>query len=143
MNPFASMTRHAIALILMLLVPTCLEAQVPEVVDRALAAAEAVRLDQWAFTVTRVLDGVTTIERHDPSGPKGSRWVLVERDGRAPTAADLRRYDEERRRRGNGGPPGIRDLIEPGSLAIVSDEAGRVTCSFRMKADDDEDRLLA
>ncbi len=129
--------------ILLGLVPTGLSGQVPEVVDRALVAAEAVRLDRWAFTVTRVVDGVTTVERHDPSAPKDTRWVLVERNGRAPSEKERQRYVEERGRRGFGGAPGLRDLIEPGSLAVVSDEGGRVICSFRMKADDEEDRLVA
>ena len=112
-HPMTRTPLPAVLLAFLVLLPIGLAGQIPEVVDRALVAAQAVRLDRWAFTVTRVVDGVTTVEQHDPSAPKGARWVLVERNGRAPSAKERQRYVEERGRRGSGGAPGLRDLIEP------------------------------
>lgn len=46
----------------------------------------------WAYTLRTMRGDGVTVERYDPSRPKGGEWTLLERDGRAPDAAELERY---------------------------------------------------
>ncbi len=113
-------------------------------VKQAIAATESVVLGKWGYTVTSVNDGKTRVEKFDPTEPKTNRWQLVLKNGKAPGSKDLRNYTEERLHRPSGaGPQGLGIQIDKSSLQVVSNDTARIICSFRLKADDDESRLMA
>ena len=71
-----------------------------------------------------VNDGAKTIEKHDPSAPRGERWQLILKDDKAPTAKELAKYAAEQRRRGSrGGERSFRGAIDTSSLTILSNDA--------------------
>lgn len=77
----------------------------------------------WAYTLTTVRNERAITERFDPSRPAGGQWTLLETEGRTPTSDELEKY-----RRARAAAPGGMQAnfekadIEPGSLALVSDE---------------------
>lgn len=46
----------------------------------------------WAYTMRTARGSGVSVERYDPSRPRGGEWTLLERDGRAPDAAEIERY---------------------------------------------------
>lgn len=57
----------------------------------------------WSFTQTTTGEGKSTVERYDAAKPEFDRWSLVQKDGRAPTPAELKDYAEARSRRSRTG----------------------------------------
>jgi hypothetical protein len=114
-----------------------------EVVHDALAASKAVDLRRWAYTVTTVVDGRKSIEHHNPAAARGSRWQLALKDDQKPSAQDLQKYAEKRRRPGSDPrQPEVHDLIDAKSLQVLSNDATRVTCSFRLKVSDPDSQSM-
>lgn len=64
----------------------------PDYFQRAFAQLGTDAPRGWAYTLRTTRDGAVSVERFDPSRPKGGEWTLLERDGRAPDADDLERY---------------------------------------------------
>ena len=50
----------------------------------------------WSFMQTTKADGKSTVERYDAAKPEFDRWSLVEKNGRAPNAQELKEYAEAR-----------------------------------------------
>src|SRR5688500_7554913 len=57
----------------------------------------------WSFTQTTNAEGKSTVERYDATKPEFDRWSLVEKNGRAPEAQELKEYAEARSRRSRTG----------------------------------------
>ncbi len=98
-----------------------------------------------AYTVDLTRNGETTSERFDPSQPPATRWTLLSRNGRPPTAEDLELY---RRQRQGVFDPAFNATIETrqldrGSVRIVrGDEAqAAITIGFTPAASD-ADKML-
>jgi hypothetical protein len=113
-------------------------------VRAALAANESVKLSQWAYTISKVADGEQTVEKHNPSLPKDQRWQLVNKNGKTPTVEDMNDYaGQRRRRRGDDGQQRLRELIDQSTIKLLSNGYTHMTCSVRMKASDEDDKLMA
>lgn len=116
--------------------------QTTEIAEEAIHRADATKLDGWAFTVTTTEEGRKTVETHDPSAPKEQHWKLVLKADKPPTEKQLQKYAEERRRAG-GKEQKLSKLVDKSSLELASEEPERLTFRFRMKAEDEEAKLMA
>ena len=76
----------------------------------------------WSFTQTTSAEGKSTVERYDAAKPEFDRWSLLQKDGRAPTLAELKDYGEARSRRSRTGTaPKLVDKLVLEATEIVSD----------------------
>lgn len=112
-------------------------------VKEALAATEKAEVSRWAYTMTSVVDGRKTVEKHDPSAPRGQRWELVSTDGKTPTEAERREYVKKRKRDSGTSQFNLKELVDLTSVKVEKEDPDRMTCSLRMKADGDEGKLIA
>ena len=98
----------------------------------------------WSFTQTTKAEGKSTVERSNAARPEFDRWSLVQKDGRAPTAAELNDYGEARSRRSrNGTAPNLADQFDLASLEVVSTTAEHATYRFRLRPGESRDRTAA
>jgi hypothetical protein len=101
------------------------------------AALETFRSDPprgWSFTQTTSAEGKSTVERSDASKPEFNRWTLVQKDGRAPSAEELKDYAEARSRRSRTGTaPKITEQFILEAIETIAETAERVTyrCPLR------------
>ena len=107
----------------------------------ALAKFRAEPPPGWSFTQTTAGEGRSTVERADGARPEFARWTLLQKDGRSPTAEELKDYADARSRRSRTGTaPLITDQLNLDSLEIVADTADRVTCRFRLRPGEARDK---
>ncbi len=98
----------------------------------------------WSYTQTTSAEGKSTVERHDAARPDFDRWKLVQKDGRAPTAGDLRDYAEARSRRSRTGTaPRILDQLDFPTLALISQDATRATYRASLRPGEARDHTAA
>jgi hypothetical protein len=101
------------------------------------AALETFRSDPprgWSFTQTTQAEGKSTVERCDASKSEFNRWSLVQKDGRTPTADELKDYAEARSRRSRTGTaPKLVDQFVFEALELLADTPERATyrCPLR------------
>jgi hypothetical protein len=88
-------------------------AELPAYFNEALAQFTSDAPRGWAYTLTTTRGSETSVERFDPSRPKGGAWMLLQRDGRAPTAEEIERY---LRYKASSTPPTARATFEKGDL---------------------------
>jgi hypothetical protein len=124
---------------LCLLLPA-LSGAVPEPLAEALATFRSEPPRGWSFTQTTVGDGKSTMERYDAAKPEFDRWTLIQKDGRSPTAADLKAYSEGRSRRSRTGTaPSLTDQIDRDSLETVAENDERATYRCRLRRGESRD----
>jgi hypothetical protein len=105
--------------------------------------------EAWAYTQTTVTNGKKTIESFDPSRPEADQWVLVLKNGRAPSPRDLREHRSEHSKRRSpgrekkGSKEALSGLIREGSLELIADAKDAVTYGFRLPAETSEQARLA
>jgi hypothetical protein len=88
----------------------------------------------WSFTQTTTASGKSTIERYDAAKPEFDRWSLLQKDGRAPTATEIKEYAEARSRRSRTGTaPSLVEQLVFDALETIGDSDERVTyrCPLR------------
>ncbi|MBI2514563.1 MAG: hypothetical protein HYV96_21520 [Opitutae bacterium] len=88
-------------------------AELPAYFSDALAQFTSDAPRGWAYTLTTTRGEDTSVERYDPSRPKGGQWTLLQRNGRAPTADEIERY---LRYKASSAPPTARATFEKGDL---------------------------
>lgn len=94
----------------------------------------------WSFTQTTSAEGKSTVEHCDGGRPEFARWTLVQKDGRAPTADELKDYNEARSRRSRGGTaPKITDQFDLTTLETVSETPERGTYRCRLRRGESRD----
>ncbi|GEM73086.1 hypothetical protein [Sphingomonas aquatilis] len=98
-----------------LLIPTAaaavlfaVPAHADELQSRLLAGMQAARATAFAFQQTIVVETTgqarrTIVERYDPRRPAAERWTLVSVDGKAPTAKDITKAREGKKKPGSYG----------------------------------------
>lgn len=91
-------------------------AELPAYLQTAFARMTTDAPRGWACTLRTTRGDEVTLERYDPSRPKGGEWTLLERNGRAPDAAELERY---RRYKAANSPPS-RASFEKGDVDLTS-----------------------
>lgn len=126
-------------LLLCLLAPA--SAAVPPLLREALDGFRADPPPGWSYTQTTTGEGRSTVERCDAAKPEFDRWALVAKDGRAPTAAELRDYAEARSRRSRTGTaPKITDQLDLELVETVADAPERATYRTRLRRGESRDR---
>jgi hypothetical protein len=123
--------RLRLLLCLFLLPALAIAAEAPALLNEALARFTSDAPRGWAYTLTTTRGGETSVERYDPSRPKGGEWTLLQRDGRAATADEIERY---LRYKASSTPPTARATFEKGDLdrgtfTLVREDA--TTAEFR------------
>lgn len=110
-------------------------------------ALEAFRADGpkgWGYTQLTVAGNESLEETFDPARPESDRWVLIAKDGRAPTPAELKVYREGKSRRAGGATaPRLQDQLDPTSATKVRAEGDLAWWRFTMKSGGADDSSAA
>lgn len=115
----------------------------PDYLTQALARLTSDAPHGWAYTVATKREDEHSVERYDPSRPKGGEWTLIERNGRAPEADEIQRY---LRYKASNAPATARASfqkgdIDVGSLALQREENGLAVFRGRFREDAGEPLL--
>lgn len=95
----------------------------------------------WSFTQTTAAEGRSTVERCDAARPEFDRWKLLQKDGRAPTAEELRTYGEGRSRRSRAGTaPKLTDQLDLTTVETVAQTPERATYRCRLRPGETRDQ---
>lgn len=129
--------RACLALVLCVFTASLAAAELPSYFGAALARFTSDAPRGWAYTLTTTRDGDTSVERYDPSRPKGGEWTLLQRNGRAATAEEIERY---LRYKASSTPPTARATFEKGDLdrgtfALVRENATAAVFRGRFRED--------
>lgn len=109
--------RALLSLISWLLAVTAVgAAELPDYFHRAFAQLGTDAPRGWAYTLRTTRDGAVSVERFDPSRPKGGEWTLLEREGRTPDADELERYLRYKA----ANTPQTRATFEKGDVDLAS-----------------------
>lgn len=107
-------------------------------------ALEGFRADPprgWSFTQTTTAEGKSTVERCDAARPEFDRWSLIQKDGRPPTADELKDYAEARSRRSRTGTaPNLVDQFLLEGLETLSDTPERATYRCPLRPGESSDK---
>jgi len=108
-------------------------AELPPIVEQALASVSKQTGGDWSFTKTTVetktKEMITTIERFDPRLPKAEQWSLVSVDGNSPTPSALSGYRIEKSIEENG-ERGIQEIVDGSSFTLIEETANELTYEF-------------
>lgn len=141
------MTWKKLLACLVLIVGASAHAEAPSLVEQALQTMDAVEIDDWFFTMTTVADGITSVQRHDPTKPEGQRWSLVSVDGKEPTEEQR----EEAARNQSSGKESdaeqdeeneVRAMVDTESVTLIEETATHAVYRFRPVAEDEDDAKL-
>lgn len=115
-------------------------APAPAELTAALKGFRADGAKGWGFTQTTVAADRGRVERYDPLGKNFITWTLLQQDGRAPTADEIRKYTElKARRSSNETAPNVKDQIIPDSCEVVSETPEKGVYRFQLKPGDEDD----
>lgn len=123
---------------LLLLVSASLEAEPHPLAVQALDRMDSIDNKGWSYTVTTRSKEGTKIERHDASKPEGGRWTLVQKEGGAPTASELRKYQKEKAdqaKRRNDKPSDDDQDVDRSTIRLISEDDDSATFSFRLRSE--------
>jgi hypothetical protein len=102
------------------------------IAEQALAEMDGTSIDGWAFTETMLVNGTEIVLRHEPTHPKGERWIVASVDGRAPTDKEIEKYTRHRDRDEEETDDGETSAtIETDSLVLLEESASHLIYSFR------------
>lgn len=94
----------------------------------------------WSFIQTTTAEGKSTVERCNAARPEFDRWSLVQKDGHAPNADDLKLYREARSQRSrNGTAPKLIEQLNLETIELVADQSERATYRFRLRPGESRD----
>ena len=132
---------RAFSLFLFWLLPAGLAAAVDPDLVAALRGFRSEVPPDWSY-VQATSDGQRSLEeRHDATRPDFSRWSLLRKDGRTPTAAELAEYRDTRSRRSRGGTaPRLTEQIDPADAKVVAEADERATYRCRLRPAEAGDR---
>ncbi len=112
----------------------------PPELEAALKDFRAEGAKGWAFTQTTVADARSRVERFNPLGRNFMPWTLVQQDGRPPTEAEVRTYnDHKTRRSSHETAPNVKDQIAPGTCEVIEETPERGVYRFQLKPGDEDD----
>ena len=98
----------------------------------------------WSFNQTTSAEGKSLVEHCDATKPEFDRWSLVQKDGRVPTADELKDYAEGRSRRSRAGTaPKLSDQFLFEALETVSDTPERTTYRCPLRRGETRDTTAA
>src|SRR5579883_3435139 len=94
----------------------------------------------WGFTQATTTHSQSFVERYEPWKPEAQRWTLLQKDGHAPTADDLKEYNDRLSRRGGGDTaPDITRQLDRSTAEHVSDDAQTSIYRFHLKPGNKDD----
>jgi hypothetical protein len=102
---------------LCLFIAACAGAAAPDYLRAAIDGLNSDAPRGWAYTLTTTRENESTVERFDPSRPKGGEWSLLRTQGRAPSAEEIERY---LRYKASNAPVTKRGTFERGDLDLDS-----------------------
>ncbi len=115
-------------------------AAVPPELDAALKNFRSDPPPGWSYTQTTTGEGRSTVERCDAAKPDFARWSLVQKDGRAPTPAELHDYADARSRRSRTGTaPRITEQLLLETLDVIGDTPERATYRCHLRRGENRD----
>lgn len=115
-------------------------AAVPAALETALKKFRSDPPPGWSYTQTTRSDGRSTVERCEAAKPEFARWSLVQKDGRAPTAAEVADYAEARSRRSRTGTaPRITEQLLLETLETLTESPERATYRCRLRRGENRD----
>jgi len=115
----------------------------PAYLRQALARFHSDAPRGWAYTLTTQRGNDTSVERYDPSRPKGGEWSLLRNNDREPTADELQRY---LRYKASNAPSTSRASfekgdIDPHSFELLREDDTRAVFRGRLRKDTQEPLL--
>lgn len=114
---------------------------IPSELETALKSFRTEGAKGWAFTQTTSSGDRSRVERFNPLGRESTRWTLLMQNDHAPTADELREYNEHKlRRTSHETPPNVKDQIRPDTCEILEETPERGVYRFQLKPGDDDDR---
>lgn len=126
------------------LLATAARAAAPAELTAALAAFRQDPPPGWSYTQTAAAGGRSTVERCDAARPEFDRWTLAQKDGRTPTADEVRVHRETRTQRSRGGTaPRLSDQLDAATARLTAQDAARATYECRLQPSDAGDRTAA
>lgn len=127
--------------ILLTLARVTLGASAPPELAAALRTFRSDPPPGWSYLQTTAAEGKSLVERCDAAKPDFDRWSLVQKDGRAPTANELKDYAEGRSRRSRTGTaPSIVEQFDWPTLEKISDTPERLTYRCRLRPGESRDK---
>ena len=128
--------------VLFLALAVAARAQVPAEVVQAMAAFRTDGPKGWSFTQKTEGAGESMVERYDAAKPDFTRWVLLQKDGRPPTADEIKEYNEMQSRRSNGGTgPSLMNQVDAAHGTVVSDTPERAIYRCPVNAGAEGDKV--
>jgi hypothetical protein len=95
----------------------------------------------WSFTQTTNAEGKSTVERSDAAKPEFDRWSLVQKDGHAPSAEELKNYAEARSRRSRTGTaPNLAEQLVLDAVETITETPDRVTYRCPLRPGESRDK---
>lgn len=131
--------------------------QLPPLVERALETMERSDQDGYAFRTAKTEEGSTEIVTFDPAKPEGQKWNLIQKNGKNPSTRELAEFRKELARKetennkdkkdksknGDKSDQGLREMIAPESLQLISETGDGASYRFRLKIDDEDAKAFA
>lgn len=118
--------------------------ELPADFSEALKTFRADGAKYWGFTQTTVTSKTRMVEQFDPGKPELKRWLLLEKDGKAPTEKEQREYAEKQTRRSSyETAPDVTKQLDYDSAERIRDDAERSAYRFHLKPGGEDDKTAA
>ncbi len=120
---------------------------VPERALTAIMRYANTNLEEWHYTREWAYDGEVRIDHHDPSRPGAEHWQLVSIDGRAPTAAEIKEYNEDRDSHEEESEErfdneDVLRMLAPGTVKLIGQDGNRLRYGYRMQSPNGKKKRL-
>lgn len=115
-------------------------AALPTEVETVLKSFRAEGAKGWSFVQTTTSRSKNLVERYDPLKPEGTRWTLLQVNGKPPTESETRDYQQKQTRRsGNDTAPDVVKQLDLNSAERLSDDAEHSVYRFHLNAGGTDD----
>jgi len=113
--------------------PISLGAAVPAEMEQALAVFRTEGPAGWAYTQSTRSGEDRLVEQFDPLRPEGSKWVLLEAKGRAPTKEEAADYQRGKVQRSSSlNAPRLEKQLDPASCELIEETPALLGCRFHL-----------
>jgi len=116
----------------------------PLLVTESLKRMDAVKMEDFAYTMTRSEKDKTTVESYDPLFPVEPKWLLMLKNGLPPSDKEQKEYkskklkeqkDQQQGMQGNGKKPNslsFKEYIDTNSLQLTTETESTCIYSFNI-----------
>jgi len=131
----------------LLLSGSTLAGEYDAIVAKAIRAISDDYHNRWAFTESKLEDGLEYVGRFDPRRPQGERWILLNVDGRAPSEEEIDDFLEDKEDEFQWDDDEFDgtevDMVDLESLELVEETDDHWLFRFAPNADDADDDIAA